>query len=254
MRGCMVLVLLALCQSVVAQTTISTPLAITGLQEVRKVGDVLLVGEKSQPKLEPVLLIEVSTLARLRTSVTVYDSSNNVVPIKLVSDPALSDKKTVPKDQPLYFAYTVNQSGRFRVRTLCVDFESDIYDEFEDSFVVGPPPAPPKPPEPPKPPVPDDAFGNIGQRVATWSAGLPSNAAMAAAYNTAAKQLKTDPSQTIDSVTASLSTALRAVAQFEAYAPVTSQINADLQSRWPLSRGVLADYFAAVSVGFGGGK
>jgi hypothetical protein len=253
MRGC-ILVFLLLCSPAFAQTVVTTPLALNGLKAVRQVGDAVFVDEKSVPKLEPVLLVELTTMARTKTSVTVWDADDRVVPMKLISDPELSDKDKVPKDKPLYFAYQVTQSGVFRVRSVCVDFDVKVYEEFEDTFTVGPPPPPPEPPKPPVPPVPPDLFNNIGQRVAGWAAGLPSNAAMLTAYAKAAERLRTDPSQTIDSASALLSTDLKAIQGVEAYANVTTQINADLKSRWPLSRGELADYFAAVSLGFGGGK
>lgn len=117
----------------------------------------------------------------------------------------------------------------------------------------------PKPPEPgpdPKPPgptpdVPADAFGNIGQRVATWTKELAGRDKIGAVYLNSAKSLRTDPSQTINSVTASMSQQLVGIQEYLTYKQFTLQLNADINSRWPLTRGVYADYLTCVALGLG---
>lgn len=120
------------------------------------------------------------------------------------------------------------------------------------SFSVGEPepPEPPDPPDPPAPDVPDDQFQNIGKRVALWATGFDEAGEVAEAYRDAASSLRTDPQSTVDSVSADLISSLKDDVDFDAYASeIGTNINADLQERWPMSKGVLADYYDAVAVG-----
>ncbi len=228
---------LLLCSVCFGQVTVTTPQALSGLTDVRQVGDMLLVGEDSKPVLQSIGLIQVATEAS-NVIVKVTDSERNTVPVAKV------DAKT----------YTVTQSGKLWVRVVCIDFTKNIYTDEESAFIVGPPLPPPPPPPPlppPVPPVPPDAFGNIGQRVASWSVNLAANAAVGAAYAKWAKELKSNPGITVNDAAASMATDLRAVQNYSQYSNMTTQINADLATRWPMSKGVLADYWLAIALGLG---
>lgn len=228
---------LLLCSVCFGQVTVTTPQALSGLTDVRQVGDMLLVGEDSKPVLQSIGLIQVATEAS-NVIVKVTDSERNTVPVAKV------DAKT----------YTVTQSGKLWVRTVCIDFAKNIYTDEESAFTVGPPPLPPPPPPPPPPPIPDvpaDAFDNIGQRVAVWSKGMTANAAVGACYAKWAKELRTNPAITINDASAAMSSELRSIPNYAQYNSVTTQINADLAKRWPVAKGVLADYWTCIALGLG---
>lgn len=111
------------------------------------------------------------------------------------------------------------------------------------------PPAPPPPPPPP--PVPPDAFGNIGQRVAAWTAGLPKRKELAAVYKAASNRLKTDLQATVTVVTSDIVEQRSKVlgTDYQSYAKFIESLKADLNTRTPMTKGTLADYCAAISLG-----
>jgi hypothetical protein len=159
--------------------------------------------------------------------------------------------------------FVVKQVGHFwvRVKGSHVDFDKKIYvkideeiDFFVDKLEVKPY-VPPEPPTPPKPNVPTDAFDNIGQRVAEWSKALPQNKIVGQIYLDAAKALRSDRTATTDSVTVKIATDLRSkLSDPPIYSKLIQQISTDLAARWdraPLSKGVLADYYACVALGLG---
>jgi hypothetical protein len=117
---------------------------------------------------------------------------------------------------------------------------------------LGPPPPPPKPPTPPAPPVPDDAFGNLGKRVATAAAGLPKTPDVAKLYRQAADRLASDPQATINSAVDTLVAdrgKLLTPTEVEQYKPLISLINTDMQSRWPMARQVMSEFLQAIALG-----
>jgi hypothetical protein len=128
-------------------------------------------------------------------------------------------------------------------------------DEKIVTVTLGPTKPEPEPePEPdpkPTPDVPEDAFNNIGQRVATWTKDLAGRDKIGAVYLSAAKSLRNDPSQTINSITANMSQQLLGIQEYLTYKQFTQQLNADINSRWPLTRGVYADYLTCVALGMG---
>lgn len=171
--------------------------------------------------------------------------------------PTVNDKKELT-------GFAVKQVGHFwvRVRGTHVDFEKKIFatiDEELDFFVdaIGPvKPDDPKPPKPePLPTVPTDSFDNIGQRAAVWSKDLPQNKVVGEIYLTAAKKLRSDPAATTDSVTRDIASDLKSkLTNSTVYSKFVLQVSDDLTARWnraPLSRGVLADFYACVALGLG---
>lgn len=150
--------------------------------------------------------------------------------------------------------YLVFADGRAWVRLTAIDFANAKF-EIEVTEIQGPEPdEPDKPDEPdtPDPPdLPDDLFDNIGRRVATWSASLANRVQYAKAYETAADNLRKSPSATIDSVNASLIADLQAITNFAEYrSQVGLKLNEDLKKRFPMAKGVMAEYFDAIAGGF----
>lgn len=110
---------------------------------------------------------------------------------------------------------------------------------------LGPPPAPPPPP------VPNDEFGNIGQRVAKWTAGLPKRKELATVYKSAAVKLRTDLATTVNTVASDVVAQRSSVlgSEYPKFADFIAGLNTDFKSRPAMTKGVLADYFTAISLG-----
>lgn len=128
----------------------------------------------------------------------------------------------------------------------------------DDPFNPDPPDPDPDPdpepdPDPPEPPdVPEDPFDNIGRRVAEWSNGLPANEEVGKVFKKWSAKALNDPSLTTDDLTSGLQEDLNAISEKPQYVePVFSKINADTAERWPMSKGVLSDYWKYVALGFG---
>ena len=226
--------------SVGQSTSSSTPFALTGLKNPVKVGDLLLVDADSQPVLGVVGLIEVNAEA---TSVEVSAFS---LPAGEIIAPRMLEPRKYAIESPGVWVVTVFGNGVTGPR------------QFKLTIGKPSPPVPPPGPDPlpvPTPDVPPDGFSNIGQRVAKWVAGKPDNAKLGAAYLFAALQLKTNPSMTVNDVTAKLSADASAIPNYATtYSEFRASVNADLAQRWdlsPLTRGMLADYFSAVAAGCG---
>lgn len=151
--------------------------------------------------------------------------------------------------------YLITSPGDTWVDVTCVDFAKNIF--VMDQVVVsnGPvvPPTPPNPgPTPPNPgpskPLPD-SFENLAKRVNDVSAKLPNTSAVAAAYLASSKSLASNPRTTIDDESKTLAAALVAVPEYSSYKEFSNLVNSDLSKRWPLSRGVLADYWKTIAIG-----
>lgn len=188
---------------------------------------------------------------------------NTELPIELLQITVTNEKReavpysTIPGTPP---SFVVTTPGRIWFQVIGVDFDKKLFVYSQTDFLIGPPPPPlppPTPPTPPGPPKPDvlpDAFDDIGQRVAVWAFGLPNRDMVAAAYRAGAKLLRDDPSQTVNSVSGYLATQLKAVPQYESYSSYAKNLNADLSSRWPLTKGVLATYYDCIAAGLEGAK
>lgn len=226
--------LLACCQL----TDLSVENAIVGLKDAKVVGGVILASDVSQMSVEKVALVKINTTAE-NVMVEASDQSRNRVEVITV------DKTT----------HFVRGKGKIWVDILAIDFKQNIFLK-EMKTVELTPPEPPKPPEPPTPPtpptpdVPEDKFANIGQRVAVVAKGLPNNAKIGAIYREASKQLGSNPAWTIDSSSAYVNGELKKL-DLAGYQPFLDLVNSDLRSRWPVTRGVAVDYWAAIAIGLG---
>lgn len=119
-------------------------------------------------------------------------------------------------------------------------------------------PEPTPDPEPNNPDfVPDDLpsdFDDLAKRVYQWSKGLTKCKEVAAVYDKYSKLIITDPALTIGSVTPMITAELSSIskslgADLDIYKSMTNNINLDLQSRWPMSKGVLSLYWSTIAKG-----
>lgn len=215
---------------------------ISGLKNPQQVGDYIVVDKDSVPKLEQVALVRVKSEAN-NVIVKVSNLERNTVPVAKIDDRT----------------YVVVGSGKLWVRCVCIDFQKNIYTDEETVVELGnvnPEPLPPAPnPNPnPSPTVPPDAWDNIGQRVATWTLGLPANKDIGQIYLKHANVLRTNPQVTINDESAALTADLSKISNYGMYTAFSTNINEDLKKRWsvsPMSKGVLADYWTAIALGLG---
>jgi len=102
--------------------------------------------------------------------------------------------------------------------------------------------------------VSSDSFDNLGKRVCSWSAGLPKKAEVAAVFEKYAGRLMKDPSTTINSVSTELIAEREAVLGSDAasYKPLMDDVQTELNARWPMSKGTMANFYMAIAAGLKG--
>lgn len=224
---------------------------LAGVEGFTVIGSTVMVPEGSKPSVQPCGVIVIDCDAK---QITVKASNVKREPVKV---------EQVPVSEGDNRKFLILGSGRVWVDITCIDFAREIFKTEEVVLKIpGPMPEPDDPepePEPdnpdpgPAPDVPDDAWDNIGKRVAKVSLGLPSNEAMANAYRNASGTLSGNPSVTIPEVAAALSEALKVVPNYQEYRNVVELINSDTAQRWPMTAGVLVEYWAAVALGLKAG-
>lgn len=197
--------------------------------------------EDSRPKFVPGALIDIDTKAKfvkVRARKSLFEST---VAVKISE-----------------YQYLVLGSGKYAIEVTTFDPELGIDEQsinVELGFSPSPEPEPTPEPEPeptPTPnPVPDDQFNNLGKKTQNWSKGLPKRKELAAVYRDAAKLLTESPITTINDATLMIADSKNKLLGSEAvkYNVFFENLNADLRSRWPLSRGDLAAYMTCVAVG-----
>lgn len=229
------------------QADVGLRYVVEGLGNARQVGGYLVVQQDSNPYVTAVGMLTVEAAGR---NIAAKARSSDGKPVEMPLVEQADDVYTylIFGKGPTYVdAITVvRQTGAIAWDT----FTLDIVDPREPDEPDNPDPGP-------APDVPGDDFDNLGQRVAVWAKGLPSNAAWAAAYNEAATALDTDPTRTINQISEALVAKLKADPNYNKYSKPTANINADLQERWavgPMAAGVLADYYLAVAAGYKGAK
>lgn len=144
--------------------------------------------------------------------------------------------------------FKLTTPGQYEITVALFDPDKGVFLDTFEGVLRNPGPGPdPKPPSP----VPPDEFGNIGQRVATWSAGLAKRKELAAIYKAGAVRLKTDLQATVNIVTQDMKAQQLAVLgdAYASYSQFIEKLNGDLNSRWPMTKGTLADYCTAVALG-----
>jgi hypothetical protein len=155
--------------------------------------------------------------------------------------------------------YVFNSPGTHKVFISVTNWDSKFQAMRWATVKVGNGPNPPPKPDDPDVPTPDvpvDNYGNIGQRVAVWAAGLPKTKEVANVYKNVANDLLHNAASTVNSATQKLNTERNALLGADAgkYQPLIDKTNEDLKSRWPMARGVYAEYLLAISRGLEGAR
>lgn len=148
--------------------------------------------------------------------------------------------------------YLLLGEGKYAVEVTTFDPELGI-DERILTVELGP--SEPKPTPGPSPsPIPDDEFNNLGKRVFDWSKDLPKRKELASIYRNVAKALTENPVITINDATTILSNDRSKLlgSELTKYSNFIENTNADLRSRWPLSKGEFAKYLITIAVGLEG--
>lgn len=243
-RAVIAWILLASAAVAQIESKATTQYIVSGIDGYSVVGDLVVVPEGSRPKVSAVGLVEVDCDASM-ISVRASDSQRKPVEVRKIEATK----------------FLVLGQGRLWVDVTCIDFERQFFDQSQFVIDVGdspdpePEPDPDEPDNPDPPDVPDDAFDNIGKRVAAAAIGKPSNESIAKIYKKWAEAVVSDPTLTVSSASGGLVKDLAVVPGYsEAYADVRELINTDVKARWPLSKGVLSEYWMSISRGFASGS
>jgi len=210
---------------------------ITGIANPRVVGDVVLYDGDQSPKVTPAAQITIVTdfkFVRVKARTSLFESSN----LQQIS-PGV---------------YLLTGPGKYALEVTAFDPEKGIDEKVIPVELgdVDPVPEPDKPdPKPDPSPVPPDSFDNIGQRVAKAAVGTGKKAEVAKIYRDGAKELRENPSVTVNGVFDKVFNQRTAavVAEGDKWKAFVDLLNLDVKARWPMSRGTVADYFTAVAVG-----
>lgn len=216
----------------------TTQKSVTGLVNPRTVGTRILVADESNPVASRVAIVKVVTAAKF---------------VKLSARKSLFEFADLEKLSDNEWLITA--PGKYLVEAVTFDPATGI-DERRIEITFGEPePVPPPKPDPvppPKPnPVPADEFGNIGQRASLLAVGLPKVSEVAVLYRNGAKRLASDPTASIDIVSAELRDRRLALlgAESTKYAALIAEIKKEQDARWPMGRGVFASFYAAIATG-----
>lgn len=242
-----ILLFLALSASCLGQLDITLPIKVTkqqavfGLSEPVVAGEMVITKSAKDVKIKEIAVLDITSEAAIIN----VKASNK-------------DRSSVQVAKLSRNTFAVENATDVWVRITAIDFDKKIYVDEErlvkastpDPDVPGPQPKPDDPK--PNPTVPTDEFDNIGQRVAALVNGLSQNKEIAKIYLEASKELRTNPAITVTEANTKLRVALLALPEnFETkYGKVRDLINSDITKRWPMSKGVLADYWEAISKGF----
>lgn len=154
--------------------------------------------------------------------------------------------------------------GLGEVRFLIITVGDDYVVKKKQLTVQFPEPKPnpnpqpdPKPDPTPNPdPVPNPDtkilpkdFDEIAKRVQGWSKGLPKTKEVANNYRAYAALLR-KPQGTVNSISEAMVSARNTLLGDSApWSPLIASVSTDLQTRWPVSKGVLADYWDCIAAG-----
>lgn len=227
----------AIAQLEVAVTKVDV---LVGAPNARVINSFILFDtEGSKPVFTPAALIDVKTQAKF---------------IKIRARKSLFETTVAIKVSE--YQYMVLGTGKYAIEVTTFDPELGI-EEQTVSVELGTSPQPEPEPEPeptptPTPnPVPDDQFNNVGKKCVDWSKGLPKRKELGSVYREASKLLTESPITTINDATLFVADSKNKLLGSDAvkYNVFFENLNADLRSRWPLSRGDLAMYMLCVAVG-----
>lgn len=213
---------------------------LVGIVNARPINSFILFDtEGSKPEFVSAALINVSTKAkfvRVKARKNLFEATN----VSKISE----------------YEYILFGNGKYAIEVTTFDPELGI-DERVLSVELGPSPKPEPEPDPepnPQPtpnPVPDDQFNNLGKKVQEWSKGLPKRKELGAVYREASKLLTESPITTINDATLFIADSKNKLLGSDAvkYNLFFENLNSDLRTRWPLSKGDLGSYMTCVAVG-----
>lgn len=171
-----------------------------------------------------------------------------------------SDKTFLPVEGGTKCVFASGSPGKYKFYVIA--YHNGQLIKSYKYITVGNPPDPepdpdnPDPPEPtpPDPDIPDDDFDNIGQRVSTWSKGLPKKEVVAKNFKTYASKLDQGEYISINDASQAMVKARTKDLGSDAskWGEFNQRLNSDFTERWPMSKGVVVDYWKAISVGLGG--
>lgn len=238
MRTLALLMLLLFSSGVAAQTVKVEPkTALVGIKNPTLIGGVVVVEDISSMTTTSAALVTIDTTAE-NIIVEASDIQRNRVEV-------------IPIDKTNYL---IPAKGKIWVEVLCIDFSKNIFLKETKVVELSPAPEPDVPtpgPDVPTPDIPTDAFDNVGQRVFKVVKGLPNNLQIRTIYKAASDKLKSDPTMTINESSVYIANELLKIAGYTTtYKDFIKFVNDDVVKRWPMSRGVMADYWLAVSNGF----
>lgn len=148
--------------------------------------------------------------------------------------------------------------GKYSVQFIFSDPETGIQTWTKVIVIDGPAPPEPGPePEPdpdptPSPDVPDDEFGSIGRRVASWTAGKPKRSDIKAIYIEVAGKLESGRLLSINDAAGEILSRMKdALTEDERvqWKDFFTGIQADLDGRWPIPRQTYVEWLLAISKG-----
>ena len=214
---------------------------ITGVKNPRVTQSFVVFDDKdSKPEFQPAAFIVVDTdykFVKVRAKESLFEATMVI---------KLSEKE-----------FMLLGSGKYSVDITAFDptFGIDEKNIVVDLSDIKPPEPTPNPgPSPTPNTVPDDQFNNIGKRTRDWSKSLEKRKELAAIYRQASKLLTDSPVSTINDATSLItdSKAKLLGADSPKYTTLFENLNADLRSRWPLSRLDYALYLNAIANGLEG--
>lgn len=224
--------------------TIEKRVVVSGLEKPEVVEDLVLVAGEAKPVVKQAALVELKEKA----GSTVVRASKQ-------------DRSPLQVSKLVEGRFLVVGDGKIWVRVTNVDFQNQRFIDEEIVFDLGPVSPEPGPgpnpgpgpgPGPDPGPVPPDPYGNIGQRVATWTAGQPSNAEVGGVYTKYSGLLITQPLSSINELTAAMVVELNAIPNYASnYGTLRTNVNADIVQRWPMTRFELSNYYKAIAAGLG---
>lgn len=242
--ACLLWMLMSVSALADLDVTVTKSRVVTGLTNPRVLNDTVLYDGEGVPKVAPAAQITVVTdykFVRVKARTSLFESSN----LEKIGEGV----------------YLLVGPGKYALEVLAFDPEKGIDErvvrvELES---IGPdePDEPDVPDEPDNPtPVPPDSFNNIGQRVDKAAANLPKRAEVAKIYRDGAKDLRENPSVTVNDVFESIFSKRVSLlgSDVEKWKPVTDLVSTDVRGRFPMARLVIAEYFDAVAVGLEGAR
>lgn len=117
-------------------------------------------------------------------------------------------------------------------------------DEWRLVDIVEGPGSNPKPPPGP--------FDDLARKVSEWTEGLPNNQEYGELYLEYSEAfLNAEPNETAEDIVNQFNEEVRTLPNQEGYSTLRTNVAADLEDRWPMSKQALSAYYKEISIGLG---